>query len=201
MEKTSTRYPSYDVMDEQHAWDEHTRSIVLQRLHTTGGYRFLTDLEAEALRAWCSLLVDDRRPEAIRYVLDHIDQSLFDGIESERRPRVPEARSLIRDGLRTLDAACQAVYARRFFDLAEERQRQLMSDIEGGEATPVSLWRQTNGPLFFRKLLALTVEGYYSHPAVWSEIGYGGPAYPRGYVRMETLDPWEAREEDRRHDA
>ncbi|WP_369127188.1 hypothetical protein [Paenibacillus antri] len=40
----------------------------------------------------------------------------------------------------------------------------------------------------------MTLEAYYSHPAVWSEIGYGGPAYPRGYVRTQLgqLDPWEA---------
>ncbi|XIE81710.1 gluconate 2-dehydrogenase subunit 3 family protein [Streptomyces sp. SBR177] len=25
---------------------------------------------------------------------------------------------------------------------------------------------------------------YYSHPAAWDETGFGGPAYPRGYVRL-----------------
>jgi hypothetical protein len=37
---------------------------------------------------------------------------------------------------------------------------------------------------------------YYSHPHSWSEIGFGGPANPRGYVRMyyDRRDPWEAAE-------
>lgn len=37
----------------------------------------------------------------------------------------------------------------------------------------------------------------YPHPRVWSEIGYAGPAYPRGYVRTQLgqLDPWEAKAE------
>ncbi len=43
---------------------------------------------------------------------------------------------------------------------------------------------------------------YYSHPFAWNEIGFGGPASPRGYVRMDfnRRDPWEAeveREGDR----
>src|SRR5262252_10658338 len=37
---------------------------------------------------------------------------------------------------------------------------------------------------------------YYMHPTAWSEIGWGGPASPRGYVRMDfdRRDPWEAAE-------
>jgi len=25
---------------------------------------------------------------------------------------------------------------------------------------------------------------FYSHPWAWNEIGYGGPAYPQGYMRL-----------------
>jgi hypothetical protein len=34
----------------------------------------------------------------------------------------------------------------------------------------------------------------FAHPASWSEIGFGGPASPRGYVRtgFDERDPWEA---------
>jgi len=51
---------------------------------------------------------------------------------------------------------------------------------------------------FFKQLLHDTVSAYYSHPLVWSDIGYGGPAYPRGYVRVEKglTDPWEAKAND-----
>ncbi|MGH6677602.1 MAG: gluconate 2-dehydrogenase subunit 3 family protein, partial [Bradyrhizobium sp.] len=36
----------------------------------------------------------------------------------------------------------------------------------------------------------------YAHPAAWSEIGFGGPASPRGYVRLgaNRRDEWEAAE-------
>jgi hypothetical protein len=41
-----------------------------------------------------------------------------------------------------------------------------------------------------------SVSAYYGHPTAWSEIGFGGPASPRGYVRMnfDRRDPWEAAE-------
>jgi hypothetical protein len=39
---------------------------------------------------------------------------------------------------------------------------------------------------------------FYSHPWAWNEIGFGGPAYPRGYMRLAAgpsgRDPQEARE-------
>jgi hypothetical protein len=40
------------------------------------------------------------------------------------------------------------------------------------------------------------VEVYYAHPWAWDEIGYGGPAYPRGYMRLENgePEPWEVEE-------
>lgn len=40
------------------------------------------------------------------------------------------------------------------------------------------------------------VKSYYAHPTAWNEIGWGGPASPRGYVRLraDRRDPWEAAE-------
>jgi len=39
---------------------------------------------------------------------------------------------------------------------------------------------------------------FYSHPWAWNEIGFGGPAYPRGYMRLAPgprgRDPHEALE-------
>ncbi len=38
---------------------------------------------------------------------------------------------------------------------------------------------------------------YYAHPYAWDEIGYGGPAYPRGYMALSfgNPDPWDVDEE------
>jgi hypothetical protein len=41
------------------------------------------------------------------------------------------------------------------------------------------------------------VDAYYAHPWAWDEIGYGGPAYPRAYMRLERgePEPWEVEEQ------
>jgi hypothetical protein len=40
------------------------------------------------------------------------------------------------------------------------------------------------------------VQAFYSHPWAWNEIGFGGPAYPRGYAafgspHLGEREPWE----------
>jgi hypothetical protein len=30
----------------------------------------------------------------------------------------------------------------------------------------------------------MMLSAFYSHPWAWNEIGFGGPAYPRGYARL-----------------
>jgi hypothetical protein len=54
------------------------------------------------------------------------------------------------------------------------------------------------GGFFLHHLLKQVVGIYYSHPAAWSEIGFGGPASPRGYARLglDERDPWEGEELD-----
>jgi hypothetical protein len=38
---------------------------------------------------------------------------------------------------------------------------------------------------------------FYSHPWSWNEIGFGGPAYPRGYknVGLDSRENWEVRDQ------
>ena len=39
---------------------------------------------------------------------------------------------------------------------------------------------------------------FYSHPWAWNEMGFGGPAYPRGYKNMgiDRREDWERPEDD-----
>ena len=65
-------------------------------------------------------------------------------------------------------------------------------------------WGDMPCGLFFKaRLLPDIVKTYYSHPTAWNEIGWGGPASPRGYVRLgaDRRDPWEAAEAKRGREA
>jgi hypothetical protein len=50
---------------------------------------------------------------------------------------------------------------------------------------------------FWQLLMQDALEAYYSHPWAWDEIGFGGPAYPRAYTRLERgePEPWEVEEQ------
>ena len=43
-------------------------------------------------------------------------------------------------------------------------------------------------------VMRMVLAAFYSHPWAWSEIGFGGPAYPRGFARLGAgqREHWEA---------
>jgi len=212
-----SRYPAYNVMDEVSAWDDHTQSIVSARLVREHGWRYLNDVEAEILRAACSVIVDDLRSDIVDFVVGHIDDKLHaDKGEGQRKAGVPPIRELLCGGLIALDDVARTRCKLPFISLDDASQLQLLEELAASRLTPADAWdgsrladtrvsggdnSEVRAPIpqhdFFQKLLTLTVEAYYSHPKVWSELGYGGPAYPRGYVRTQLgqLDPWEAKPE------
>ncbi|WCR28666.1 gluconate 2-dehydrogenase subunit 3 family protein [Paenibacillus thiaminolyticus] len=193
-----SHYPSFDVMKERHEWDDHTQSIVMSRAKPNNVLHFLTPPEAGLIRRIGSLLVGDETPEVLDFVLVHIDRTLHQSPgESQRKAGVPEAPKLLRAGLHALEQADQALHSSSFMDLDAADQKQYLQDMSQSAAKPIGIWNGIPQAELFRKLLNLTVEAYCSHPKVWSDIGYAGPAYPRGYVRtqMGQLDPWEAQPE------
>jgi hypothetical protein len=193
-----THYPTYDVLSQQEHWDEHTRAIVLSRTSREREYQILELTEAETLRALCVVLIDDERAEIIQYVLCHMDESLASATgEGERKVGVPKAEQLLREGMQVLERACQTFYLQPFYKLDIAEQRRMVKDLSEGNLRVLVEDMAFPQKALFNKLLNLTLDAYCSHPTVWSEMGYGGPAYPRGYVRTEgeELDPWEAKKD------
>lgn len=198
MEK-ETHYPSYDVMREQDHWDDHTQQIVGSRLLRERDYQFFTREEMESLKRICGDLVGDDREDIIQYVLGHLDQTLSSSVgEGQRKTGVPKGQILIRGGLKALLQSAEQKFMFPFIALDSSDRRRLLEDVSAGLAPSVPDWTGIPQKEWFKKLLTLTIEAYYSHPVVWSEIGYGGPAYPRGYVRTQLgqLDPWEAQKRE-----
>lgn len=189
-------YPSFQVMDEKDAWDDQTQAVVDKRLSHLMPLKFLTEHEANILSVTCSLLVNDSSQEVLPFVIHHIDQTLYASPgESQRKTGVPAGHYLIRQGLQAMDSSAQNYYSSPFVQLDNNSQHLLIQAISEGKAEPSNSWQGIPQQDFFRKLMSLTIESYCSHPIIWSEIGYAGPAYPRGYVRTQLgqLDPWEAK--------
>lgn len=191
-----TYYPSFNVINEIDAWDDHTQSIVNARLSDSSKNQFLSDHEADSLLVISGILMHDTSLEVIRSVVNHIDQTLHSSPgESQRQRGVPAGKDLIRQGLQSLERSAQRNYSSSFLKLGHSQQKQLLQRLSEATVEPSSDWSGVPQQAFFQKLMSLTIESYCSHPKVWSEIGYAGPAYPRGYVRTQLgqLDPWEAK--------
>ncbi|WP_126425031.1 gluconate 2-dehydrogenase subunit 3 family protein [Brevibacillus marinus] len=193
--RKASHYPSYNVWDEHEHWDPHTREIVARRRTPVVSYAFLTREEAMLVQTLAGVLTDEYRQEVLTFVTQHIDQLLRNPVgEGQRRADLPEKKTLYRSGLGGINELSHRLYRTDFIGLKQEQQEQLLSLIESGQAPQTPAWMQVAPKDFFKILLFDVVSAYYSHPLVWSDIGYGGPAYPRGYVRVEKglTDPWEA---------
>ena len=49
-------------------------------------------------------------------------------------------------------------------------------------------WAQLSVTHAFGLVMRVVLACFYSHPWAWNEIGFGGPAYPRGYSRFGSPD-------------
>src|ERR1700709_22315 len=113
-----------------------------------------------------------------------------------RDHRLPPLRDAWRTGLAALDNESRARFKLPFASIEKPAQLALLAQIQRGELKG-SAWQGMPSNLFFsERVLHNVCSAYYSHPRAWSEMGFGGPANPRGYVRVysDRRDPWEAAE-------
>lgn len=189
-----TRYPNWDVMNNADHWDEVTANLVHQRLANPGGLKFFREEEAKLLRGICVRLLADNDEHSLSIVLAHIDKMLAENLSAGyQQVGLPEARVMYRQGLGGVEATAKILQGQGFLDLDARHQTEVLKAIADGHA-PGATWTKIPAQTFFKKLLKDAIEIYCSLPTVWSNMGYAGPAYPRGYVRIElgATDPWEA---------
>ncbi|CAJ5633543.1 gluconate 2-dehydrogenase subunit 3 family protein [Burkholderia pseudomallei] len=133
-----------------------------------------------------------RTPIPVAALID--ERLLHDEGDGYRDARMPSYREAWRIGLAALDAHARAEHGRPFASLAGAERDAILRAAQRG-ALDGPAWRGMSSALFFSKrVLSDVASAYYSHPLAWNEIGFGGPASPRGYVRMDfnRRDPWEA---------
>lgn len=199
MDSKKTHYPDYDVMASEEHWDANTREIVRKRLGPFPEKQFLTEYEAKMLKVIMQHLVYDNREDIFDWIVYYIDQRLHSEIgEHHRKPNTPAEKMLIREGLNAIDNLSRTIHNKNFISTGTQEQFAMLASLQLKKAAIIPDWVTIPQKDLFDKLLALIVSAYYSHPTIWSEIGYGGPAYPRGYYRIELgfTDPWEAKRKE-----
>jgi hypothetical protein len=193
------RYPGYDVLAKRHtpSWNEQTRRVIDARLALPREPRFLNEDEFATLAAIAARVVpqpNDRPPIPVAALVDHKLHS--DAGDGYRHAALPPLRDAWRRGLRAIDQEARDAYRQPFHRLDTPTQDALLKAAQEGRLAG-GAWQGMPSAVFFsHRLLRDIVLAYYGHPTAWNEIGFGGPASPRGYVRMgfNRRDPWEAAE-------
>lgn len=193
------RYSGYDVLAkwDTPSWDDATRAVVAARLGPPPPRRFFDAREWETLVALCDTVIPQPDRADPVPIAPWIDAAVHEGRSAGTRYSVlPPFREAWRRGLAALDAEADARSRRRFHDLAPSGREALLKAVDEEDVRAAEWSDLPPRKLLREALMSEIARVYYSHPAAWSEIGFGGPASPRGYVRLgpNRRDPWEAEE-------
>jgi len=190
------RRRGYDVLAKWSSlsFDPLTRSVIARRLGAPPPRRFFTAAQFEVLESACARLL--ATPRGQPPIASAIDDDLHAGrSEGFRRPDMPPASVAWRIGLDGLDGEARHRHpGSGFAALDGAAQDAVLHALQRGEVDRSRFGAVAPRLFFADLLLKAAVSHYYSRPEAWNEIGFGGPASPRGYVRigLDQRDPWEA---------
>lgn len=199
MTESIPRYPDYDVLRKRNtlSWNDPTRTIVDRRIAVDRDPHALTEAEYATLEAICGCIIPQTPGPDFVPIAAYVDQGLTLQLDAGYRDaRLPPSTEAWKRAIAGLDAEAQRAFDKPFTSLDATRRDTLLARMQKGELKDPA-WGDMPPDLFFKQhILNEIVASFFAHPTAWSRIGYGGPASPRGYVRMgfDMRDPWEAAE-------
>jgi hypothetical protein len=196
---TEHRFPGYDVLAKRNgmSWNDVTRRVIDERLAVAREPKFFSLEEWRTLEALSARIIPQPKDRPPVPLAAYIDQKMLTyGERGTRIEPMPWDGAAWKIALHALEAEAQAGYGEAFHELPAGNADALLHRMQKGQLKNPT-WGDVAPELFFAKRVLTDIPAaYYAHPTAWSEMGFGGPASPRGYVRMEAnrRDPWEAAE-------
>lgn len=187
------RYPDFNVMDQADHWDELTRELLVRRIEHPPPIRFFTDEEVTVLRAFADVVLDQDREPRIP-VLEMVDAKLHEGrLDGFQHADMPDDRETWRRVAVGLGQAAAQHGAPSFAAASQDVRRTVVGAFARGELRN-GVWEKLPCATAWSVVMRGLLSEFYSHPWAWNEIGFSGPAYPRGYARLGPgeREPWEA---------
>jgi hypothetical protein len=193
-------YPGFSTLSQSAFWDDATRRVVTERVNATRARQFFS---AEEWDFWTSVFAHlipqtDRTPDCQIPIVAPLDHRLFlnqtVGYRFENMPPDGEAYRL---GREAINKESEHRYGAGFLALPHREQDMVLKAIHDGEPkASADIWEKMSVHRFWQLMMGDAIDAYYAHPWAWDEIGFGGPAYPRAYTRLERgePEPWEVEE-------
>jgi Gluconate 2-dehydrogenase subunit 3 len=175
------RFPGFDVLDQVRHWDRVTADVVLARTATPAAVKFFTESEESCARALLNLLTgqDGHDGGVAVPVLEMVDSRLAAGeTDGWRYADMPEDGQAWRDTLAHLDADAYQRAGTSFADAAQTDQLKLIQAVQDLKSAD---WHGLPADHVWSLWTRYACTAFYAHPFAWAEIGFPGPAYPRGY--------------------
>jgi len=117
-------------------------------------------------------------------VLEFIDEKYAKGeLDGYQYADMPDDRDAWRMVAEGLEATARERGAASFALASPELQHAICDDFANSRLRG-GVWDRLNLAHTWSLVMRGCVDAYYSHPWAWNEIGFGGPAYPRGYSRF-----------------
>lgn len=194
-------YAGFNILSQQAFWDSATRKVVTERVDNHPVRRFFNADEAKFWNTVFDHLIPqtDRTPDRRIPILPALDDRLNrDKTGGYRYEDMPHDRDAYRLGADALQQEAQCRYGGDFLLIPFLQQDLVLKAIHDGKPKAAEkIWKRMSVHRFWQLIIGDAIEAYYAHPWAWDEIGFGGPAYPRAYIRLERgeAEPWEAEEQ------
>ena len=187
------RFPGFDVVAQASRWDPVTAGTVLARLGPQPDLCFFTPAEQAVAGALIDQLLGQHEQPLVP-VLPMVDARLAARqTDGWRYEDMPEDAQAWRDSLAHLDADAAGRFGAGFAACPPKEQAllvQAVQDLGSGD------WHGLVASHVWSLWTRYACTALYSHPMAWNEIGFPGPAYPRGYKNpgVDALEPFEVRD-------
>ena len=190
------RFPGFDALGQAPDWDRVTADVVTARTGLPTALKFFTDPEASCARALLNLLTGQNEPHGTLAVpvLEMVDSRLEAGeTDGWRYADMPEDGQAWRDTLSYLDADAELRCGTSFADAPEADRVAVVQAVQDLEQAD---WHGLPAAHVWSLWTRYACTAFYAHPHAWTEIGFPGPAYPRGYKNagVGKLEPFEVRD-------
>ena len=184
------RFPGFDVIEQRKHWDDTTAGVVLSRLALPDPPRFHTLAEEGVARPLLDHLLDQHEDPRVP-VFQMIDARLAAGqTDGWHYEDLPEDQTAWRASLAALDEDAHERYGCGFAEADRHTQAALLQAVQ---STGADDWHGMRAERVWSLWTRYACTAFYSHPWAWNEIGFSGPAYPRGYKNggIDRREPYE----------
>jgi hypothetical protein len=200
--QTPGYYPGYSILGQKAFWDKTTRDLVVNRVEHPPELKFFTEQEAIFWSVVFDHLIPqtDRVPERRIPLVPPLDKRLHENrTVGYRYEDMPHDREVYKGfGIEGIEAEAKARFDHAFLRITHREQDVVLYAIHDGRPKGgMEIWQRMSVHRFWQLITSDAIDAYYAHPWAWDEIGFGGPAYPRAYFRLERgePEPWEVEEQ------